>query len=425
MRVLWIAPNGGKYNDNVVKGTGGWIGALQDELIKRDHSIELGITFPSSKEQVLNDGAVIYYPIKIHNTESKLQFIRYLVSYDRMKLAYKLKEGMLRVIKEFKPDVVHVWGLENMYAILIPEIKCPFIVHIQGFMTPIYNSYFSPGFSLLDLRRMDSLWNPLNWGYRILRLSQLRLYNGYKKRSEIEIQVSPYIKYWMGRTDWDQDISKLLSPHSSYFHCDEIVRSDFDGVRWEYHFNDVIHIQSSISQYWYKGIDVILKTAKTLLCLGEKIEWNVYGIKPNHRLVKFFENSLGIKAEDVGVFFHGYVDGVEIRNSLIKSDVYVHPSNIENSSNAIAEAMILGVPTIAQYVGGNPSMLKNGSGILVSQGEPLIISASIIKMKDKDVANSYSRRAIMVSQQRQNNEMIVNDLINAYRIVAEDKSFGN
>ncbi len=421
MRVLWIAPNGGNYKNNIVKGTGGWIGALQEELIKKDSDLNLGISFPSSDDKELRDGNVTYYPIKVNDTEGLIHRVRFLLSYDRMKLAKKLKEGMLKVIEDFNPDVVHIWGLENMYAILIPEIKCPFVVHIQGFMTPIYTSYFSPGFSLLNLKKMDSILNPLNWGYRLLNLSQIGLYKGYKKRSEIEIDVSHYVKYWMGRTEWDRDISKLLSPNSIYFHCDEMIRSDFVDCKWQYHYDGILHIQSSISQYWYKGIDVILKTADILKKLGVQCEWNVYGIKPKHRLVKYFERSLGIKAEDVNIVFHGYVDAATIRNSLLKSDVYFHPSNIENSSNAIAEAMILGVPTIAQFVGGNPSMLKDDSGILVSQGEPYIICAALLKMIDKNVAIHYSEKALEVSRKRQNNDKIVSDLLNIYSIVKSEK----
>ena len=423
MRVLWIAPNGGKYKSNVIKGTGGWIGALQEELIKIEPDLHLGITFPSSDDERLRDGNVTYFPVRVKNSPNNLQLIRYLISYDRKKLVAKLKDRMLEVINEFKPDVVHVWGLENMYAEIVPEIKCPFVVHIQGFMTPIYTSYFSPGFSLLNLKKMDTIWNPRNWGYKLLNLSQIGLYNGYKKRSEIEIRVSPYIKYWMGRTEWDREISKLLSPRSTYFHCDEMVRSDFDGCRWKYHYNGILHVQSSISQYWYKGIDVILKTAYILNTLGERIEWNVYGIKPNHRLVSYFEKSLGIKAADVGVVFRGYVDGASIKASLLECDVYMHPSNIENSSNAIAEAMMLGVPTVAQFVGGNPTMLKNGSGILVSQGEPYIICSSLLKMKNEEVATMYSEKALTISKQRQNNEKILSDLLNIYSTVANDKDF--
>lgn len=422
MRVLWVAPMGGMYKNNVVKGTGGWIGSLQEELTKHNHDIELGITFPSDDDIVVHNDNVTYFPIKVNNDSGIIGFFKGKFLSSGKKKEEILKNRMLKVIEKFYPDVVHVWGIENNYSIIIPDIKCPFVIHIQGFITPILNSYFSPGFSLLNLKEMDSIrHNPINILYRFLNLSQYIEYKSFKRRSMVEKNVSPYVRFWMGRTEWDKEISKLLSPQSIYFHCDEMVRSDFVDCKWSYHYDGVIHIQSSISQYWYKGIDVILKTADTLKQLGIKFEWNVYGIKPKHRLVKYFERNLNIKADIVNIVFHGYVDAATIRNSLLKSDVYFHPSNIENSSNAIAEAMMLGVPTVAQYVGGNPTMLKDDSGILVPQGEPYIICAALLKMTDKNVAIHYSGKALKKKKKRQNSEKILNDLLNIYSIVAGEK----
>lgn len=409
---------GGKYKNNVVKGTGGWIGSLQEELLKRDTNLELGITFPSNEKDIIQDGRVTYFPIQLDSNNGIVAKIIKRLIYNVKKEEEKLTDGMLTVIEAFQPDVVHVWGLENNYSNIIPKIKCPFVVHIQGFITPIYNSYFSPGFSRLNLKEMDSVWHPVNILYRLLKLSQISEYNRCKRRSIAERTVAPYIKFWMGRTDWDRDIAKILSPHSKYFHCDEIVRSDFDAGRWVYHYNGILRIHSSISQYWYKGIDVILKTAATLTELGENIEWNVYGVKPGHRMVSYFEKYIGVKASEIGVNFHGYVEGSIIKKSLLESDVYVHPSNIENSSNAIAEAMMLGVPVVAQYVGGNPSMLKNGSGVLVSQGEPMIMSAAILKMKNKEYAVDLSNKALSVSKSRHNKEQTIKDLQDIYSAVS-------
>ena len=421
MRILWIAPSGGKFKNKIVKGTGGWIGSLQEELVMRAHNLKLGIAFPSTEDIVVQEGNVTYYPIRVNSGYGRVIRIWNLLFYSVKKEELVLKTRILEIIDEFHPDVVHVWGLENNYSNVIPEIKCPFVVHIQGFISPIYNSYFSPGFSVLNLKEMDSLWRPVNILYRILKLSQTNEYKRCKRRSIIETEVASHVQFWMGRTDWDRDISKLLSPQSTYFHCNEVIRNDFDGNKWDYHFDGILHIHSSISQYWYKGIDVILKTAATLKKYGEQFEWNVYGVKPGHRLVSYFERSLGIKACEVGVIFHGYVDGSIIKKSLLECDVYVHPSNIENSSNAIAEAMMLGVPVVAQYVGGNPSMLKNGSGVLVSQGEPLIMTAAIKKMKIKDFAVDISNKALEVSNSRQNKERTVEDLLRIYSIVSNHK----
>lgn len=417
MRVMWVAGNGGKYKSNVIKGTGGWIGSLQEELLKAVPNLELGITFPSTDSTVVQEGRVSYFPIPVKSETGKYNQIKTLLLNKSKKTDEIIKEGMLKAINDYKPGVVHIWGLENPYAVIIPHLDVPFIVHIQGFMTPIYNSYFSPGFSLLNLKQMDSLKNPKNWIYRWLHLSQMHEYEDYKRRSEIERAVAPYIKYWMGRTEWDKDIAKLLSPQSEYYYCGEVVRNEFKGKAWEYHYDGILRIHSSISQYWYKGIDTILKTADTLKSLGVNFEWNVYGVKPGHRLATYFEKCLGIKAAETGVRYRGYVDGTTIRESLLNCDVFVHPSNIENSSNAIAEAMMLGVPTVAQYVGGNPTMLKDDSGILVSQGEPMIMAAAILKMREKEVAKKYSEKARQISEKRQNNENTIKDLLRVYDVV--------
>ena len=119
----------------------------------------------------------------------------------------------------------------------------------------------------------------------------------------------------------------------------------------------------------------------------------------------------------VNVEFHGRVNGKTIREQLLNSDVYVHPSFIENSSNAIAEAMMMGVPTIAQYVGGNPSMLRDDSGLLVAPNEPYMLAFSLMRMCDRKVAEGYSRRSIELAKRRQDTLQTVNTLIEIYEKV--------
>ena len=120
----------------------------------------------------------------------------------------------------------------------------------------------------------------------------------------------------------------------------------------------------------------------------------------------------------MAIFWH--VDGKAIREGLLQSDVYVHPSYIENSSNAIAEAQMLGVPVIAQFVGGNPTMLKNDSGVLVAPNEPYILASKIMEMRKKKIAEGYSERALAVASERQNTEKTCSDLINIYKTIISE-----
>ena len=115
------------------------------------------------------------------------------------------------------------------------------------------------------------------------------------------------------------------------------------------------------------------------------------------------------------MYFKGRVDGNQIRTGLLACDVYVHPSYIENSSNAIAEAMMLGVPTIAQFVGGNSTMLKDSSGLLVPSGAPYDMAYAIMGMRDKETAENYSEKALNVASQRQNTKKVISDLMHIYQ----------
>jgi len=410
MRVLWIAPNGGNYKNNILKGTGGWIGALQVELLKYFPELELGIVFPAHETNIVQDGNISYYPLQIC-TGNKL--VRYLKNYfvSNIIIDRIFVKKVLKIIEEFHPDLVHVWGTESMYASVIPFIKYPFIVHIQGFTTEIVKRYIPNDFTISDLIKCDL---PIRY---FCKLGSFHQYKVMKYQALRELRVSSYVKYWIGRTDWDYDISQFLSPGSIYYHCNELMRVDFNNSLWSYHYNGTLFIQSTITDSWYKGIDVILKTAKVLLENQISFIWNVYGVNVSSRILRRISNKLSITPDSVNVHFWGRVDGERIRNGLLQSDVYVHPSYIENSSNAIAESMMIGVPTIALSVGGNSSMLKENSGILVSPTNIINLANYISQMSDKEIAKSFSSRALMVSKDRQNSAKTISDLVQIYNKV--------
>lgn len=415
MRILWLAPNGGNYKNTTIKGTGGWIGALQSDLVQKYPDIEIGIAFDHSDSDVIKDGNTTYYPV-CTSQEGRLKNALSAFLTSEKKKEQLWVSHISQILNSFSPDVVHIWGIENTYAAVIPYIKCSHVVHIQGLMSLYIYAYLPPSFSVYDIRRCDSWLNPKSWIKRALHIREIDKYHFAQYRSQRELHVSGYVKNWIGRTDWDFRASQLLSPNSKYFHCDEIMRKDFDGKKWHYHYNgEVLKIQSSISEPLYKGVDLVLRTAKLLTEHGLKLEWNIYGVSRDHSILKLFIKHLKLYPEELGVNFLGHVDGSMIRNGLLNCDMYVHPSYIENSSNAIAEAMLMGVPTIAQNVGGNASMLKNSSGLLISPNEPYMMASGILDMANREIAEKYSLKALAVAEGRQNPNTIVENLVNIYR----------
>lgn len=415
MKVLWISSHGGNYKSTQVKGTGGWVGALQTYLTERYPNLELGICFAHKEDSVaVKENNVTYFPIAVKKGTSVVGKLLHRFFGNDEKLRLKMIDNMMKVIESYKPDIIHIWGIENDYADIIPLISnLSYIVHIQGFTSACLTHYLPPAFSLADIYKARSLRTYIKFGGEKSR------YEVFKKRAARELKVAHYVNNWFGRTDWDKSMSKIFNDNSTYFHCDEMMRSSFnESQKWTYHFDgEIIHIQSNISEDWYKGMDVVLKTAKILNDNGFIVNWKIFGWNRDSVILKAIIRKLGIIPEIYGIKCCGRVDAETIKDELLQCDVYVHPSYIENSSNAIAEAQLSGVPVVAQYVGGNPTMLKHDSGLLVQPNDPYMMANAIVSMCKKEITEQYSHNALNVASQRNNADIIIKDLMSAYHSI--------
>ncbi len=71
----------------------------------------------------------------------------------------------------------------------------------------------------------------------------------------------------------------------------------------------------------------------------------------------------------------------EISQLLQSADIYCQASHIENSPNSLCEAMLIGMPVIASYAGGTPSMLDNEQeGLLFQNGDAHALAGAILQM---------------------------------------------
>ena len=109
----------------------------------------------------------------------------------------------------------------------------------------------------------------------------------------------------------------------------------------------------------------------------------------------------------------------EILNRLLKTNVFVLPSVIENSSNSLAEAMLLGMPCVAANTGGTMDILEHKKeGFLYPYTEPAICAEYINRfLSDEKLCIEYGKNAREKALVRHNPEKNVRDIIEIYQDV--------
>jgi glycosyltransferase involved in cell wall biosynthesis len=407
MKVLWLSGNPGLYASHKTGyNGGGWIGALE-AIIKQQENVELGIAFFYDDDCFKNkiDGTT-YYPISIYNTKiEKVKHNLFYEKYDHLEIQ-KIK----RILDDFKPDVIHVWGSELSFGLIAKYTDIPMVIHIQGILNPYKNVLFIPGVSMLKFITSNGS-SIFRW---ILNVQALRF---WKHNSKREIEIFKNSKYFIGRTHWDKSIASLLSPNASYFYCSELLRSPFYIANsWKYHEREKFIITSVLSNPSYKGIDLVLKCAHILKTYHtHDFEWNIFGVSE----CRFAEKLTKIKASEVSVKLHGIANADLLIEELQNSSMYVHTSYIDNSPNSVCEAQMLGMPVIATNVGGVSSLIENSiSGILVPANDPFYLASQIIGLfKNSDRASHLGENARKTAMKRHDKEAIKKDLLQTYNTI--------
>ena len=107
--------------------------------------------------------------------------------------------------------------------------------------------------------------------------------------------------------------------------------------------------------------------------------------------------------------------------TLLDADLFVHPSYIDNSPNSVCEAQYLGIPVVACYVGGIPSLIEHGkSGWLVPSNAPYEI-AYLVKNYHTLPIESISAHEIEVAKQRHDPHKIFQEVLSCYQFILNNQ----
>ena len=289
--------------------------------------------------------------------EQMLQTERFIDSVSYCQFAYHSPEDIKPYFMNHQFDVIHVFGSEYAY---IKDIY-PFLpinrtlFYIQGLIEPYYKEYLA---GLDQFQEMDPITMAV-----ITYTAKL-----FRRRGEGEKLVYPHAKHVAGRTAWDKDYVDTVNHNYTYHYLSESLRDAFyEGTVWNR--NDCIPHTIFMSQgnYPIKGLHMALRIVKQVKTQFPDVLLKVGG--PNLYTETSLATKLGIsyvsfirrlirkyKLEE-NVQFLGMLDEKQVKEQLLKANVFLSPSSIENSPNSLQEAMLTGTPCISSDVGGVRSIV--------------------------------------------------------------------
>lgn len=383
MRVLWVCnisfPNVFGISKKDADIGGGWMTSLAQALSSRSDII-LSICFPLKSDRVLKESNnnIDFYAIP--------QPIEKLSEYHK-----SLEKHMKAIVDMSKPDIIHIHGTEYTHGLSLmnacPDMK--YVISLQGLMSACAAHYTGglPGRALKirtfrDIARNDSI---------------LKSQKRFKLQSIYEAQMLNNTKYVIGRTTFDKAIAMQINPHVQYFHCGETLRDVFYESTWSLENCKRHTVFISQGTYPIKGLHFVMEAAPLILKSYPNTKFIIAGSNIT-KSDKFMDK---IKLSGYGKYliellkkhnlkdsfsFIGRVDASRMCSVMKSAHIFILPSAVENSSNSLGEAMMLGLPCVASYCGGTPDMLRNNTdGILYQYDAPYMLAYHVCRLFNDDM----------------------------------------
>jgi glycosyltransferase involved in cell wall biosynthesis len=317
------------------------------------------------------------------------------------------------IVREWRPDLVHIHGTERFYGLLSARkmIDTPTVISIQGLLGPYSEWYHYFGNSTLrDIIRMH------RWLEIPAKRGQCWAYLDIRKRVKSEREILRGNQFFIGRTAWDHAHVKAMNPQATYFAVGELLRRPFWNSQWRLEECQRYRVIFTNAGHIRKGLEVLLDVIPLLKPDYPDIQVCIAGnISHRSGYGRYIRRKL--RSLDANVVELGALNAKEMAAELVRSHIFVSPSFIDNSPNALCEAQLVGMPVISTYTGGVPSLVDDGkTGLFFPTGDMPTLAARLREVFENDsLAKQLGSRAREVAQTRHAPEDVTGALIRVYR----------
>lgn len=403
MKILWIVnimlPAIAKANGKNASPFGGWLDCMSNSLGKME-GVQLTILYPNACKQK-------------GETQEGYNFESFVGKKD---LDYILAES------DF--DVCHIFGTEYEHSLHAINAVTNLgkvdntVISIQGLISICAKHYINelPYLACLkqsfrDFLKMENIFSKRN---------------DFAKRGKYEELAIKKSKHIIGSSDWDYACVKRLNKDVHYHFCNDTLRDEFYFDKWDVKKIEKHSIFVSQCGYPLKGFHLMLEAFNDILAVYPDSKLYVTGHSPFVNGMKrirqdyysLYLKKLIIKYDLKNkVVFLGTLNVDEMKNRFLKSNVFALTSSIENTSNVLCEAMLLGMPSVASDVGGITNHLEHKKeGFVYQQTAPYMLAYYIMKIfEDDDLAvkmGSDAKKKTEKAHDRSNNLQTLIEIYN-------------
>jgi glycosyltransferase involved in cell wall biosynthesis len=401
MNILWFSNKAISTGDE--GGTGTWLIALAN-VLKNQENIHLAI---------ITEGKVEF---TFYEKSNKIeQWILPLNAYGLP--SNTVKNDILKIIDEFKPDLIHVWGVERYWGIVTRELtsKFPILVEIQGLKNEIWK-YYDGELSFLEKIKTIGIKEI------ITRKTVFHQIHNYKSWGRKEERIIKDHQFFSTHSLWAEAKVFAINRNCKMFKNERVLRSEFyNSSSWDYNGDPVIFTSVGYPSP-FKGLHVIIKAIELLKNDFANIKLKIAGSIQQKGLRKdgylnFLINEIKQKRLEDNVEWLGQLDGKRIIEHLKTSSLALFPSYIESYGLAVAESMAFGIPVIASFNGGYSFLGKDEESILFFPPGDFSMCALQVKriLLNKDLAVKLGRNSKNEILIRNNPNKIINQQIKIYK----------
>jgi len=392
MKILWLTniplPEASVLMNENPTPFGGWLVGASQKL-EEQNNVDLSIAFPHKSAKFFHKykgKKIAYYAFKpIKDKRNEKDFFMF--------------ESLLQ---EVRPDLVHIHGTEFPHTLTMMNACEKFgvkaVISIQGLVS-VYSKH-----TVANLP-----WHVV-YGHTFRNLLKRDSVAGLKKqlekRGKNEIDALQLTNHAIGRTEWDRACTMRINPKIEYHFCNETLRDEFYKHQWNPKTIEKCSIFLSQAKSPIKGLHYAVEAMAEIVKSFPSAKMYVSGRHPTYSssfkeklIATFYSKYLKKMIDRLGltknIIFTGPLSEKEMCQRYLKSHVFVCPSTIENSPNSLGEAMILGVPCVASYVGGVPDMLQHREeGFLYPVDAPYMLAHYVKKIfQDDNLSSRISLKA--------------------------------